>query len=538
MTFGGGEEIYPNLSPDGKQLIYASSARGKWDIYLQRAGGSAAINLTAESTADDTEPALSRDGARIAFRSERGGGGLFVMEATGENPRRISARGHLPAWSPDGKSIVYCDDTFLMPNDRGSPGSHLHVIDLAADAERELKLEDAVQPNWSPHGTRIAYWGIRAGSNREIFTVPAGGGAPVQVTDDPAVDWNPVWSPSGRELYFISDRGGTMNLWRVRIDERSGAPGGKPEPVTTPAVYVRFLSWSADGTRFLYSQAQNRLSLSSIEFDPARLETVGNPAPAGGNYYAGNFSLSPDETKIVHDTVGDIHEDLWIVNVDGSERHKLTSDSFRNRLPRWSPKGDEILYISTRTGPFQEFLIHPDGSGLRQLTAGIGHVNTGVWIDGGRHIVASLFERGLALLDPAAAATEPIAAAQPLAGLEPLNGFSYAFTSQPENGLLLGHIAGSGENPVVLYSLAERKLTRLGVKGTRPAWVPGTNNRYFVFLRNDACFLYDREQKREKRLFSTAHNQIYFMQITAGGKRIYFTQTIRNADLWMGEMGR
>ncbi len=536
MTFGDGEAVYPNLSPDGNQFIYASSARGKWDIYLQRAGGSAEIDLTADSAADDKEPSLSRDGSRIAFRSERGGGGLFVMEATGENPRRVAARGHLPAWSPDGKSIVYCDDTFLMPNDRGAPGSRLHIIDLATNTPRELKTGDAVQPNWSPHGQRIAYWGIGGDGNREIYTVAASGGAPVQVTHDPAVDWNPVWAPSGRELYFISDRGGTMNLWRVRIDERTGRTGGKPEPVTTPAVYVRFLSWSADGARFLYSQAQNRISLSSVEFDKTRLETVGKPVPAGGNYNIGNFSLSPDQTKIVHDTVGDIHEDLWIVNVDGTGRHKLTSDSFRNRLPRWSPKGDEILYISTRTGKFQEWLIHPDGSGLRQLTATSGTVNTGVWIDGGRRIVASLFGSGLALLSPEAPV--PITEPAVLPGLEPLSGFSYAFVSQPENGLLLGHIAGNGENPIVLYSLAEKKLTRLGVRGSRPAWIPGSNNRYFVFFRDNACFLYDRQQKREKRLFSTGHNEMYFLQLNAAGTRIYFTETIRNADLWMGEMPR
>jgi len=58
------------------------------------------------SSHDDSEPPLSRDGLRIAFRSERGGG-LSVMESTGENPTRISFQGHLPAWSPDGKSIVY-----------------------------------------------------------------------------------------------------------------------------------------------------------------------------------------------------------------------------------------------------------------------------------------------------------------------------------------------------------------------------------------------------------------------------------------------
>jgi len=238
----------------------------------------------------------------------------------------------------------------------------------------------------------------------------------------------------------------------------------------------------------------------------------------------------------VHDTVGDIHEDLWIVNLDGSGRRKLTSDSFRNRLPRWSPKGDEILFISTRSGQFQEWIIRPDGSGLRQLTDARSIVNTGVWIDGGRRIVASLFGFGLALLDPAV--TRPIAEPAMLPGLERLSGFSYAFVSPPENGLLLGHIAGNGENPLVLYSLADGKLTRLGVRGTRPAWIPGSNNRYFVFLREDACFLYDREQKREKRLFSTPHNQMYFLQISASGRRIFFTRTIRDAHLWMGEMTR
>ena len=536
MTFGQGEEIYPNLSPDGKQFIYASDASGNWDIYLQRAGGSAEIDLTADSPADDTEPALSRDGSKIAFRSERGDGGLFVMEATGENPRKIAAHGHLPSWSPDGKSIVYCDDTFVMPNDRGSAGSRLHVLDLASGAQRDLDVGDGVQPNWSPHGQRIAYWGIHSGSNREIFTVPAAGGVPVQVTDNPAVDWSPVWAPSGKELYFISDRGGTMNLWRVGIDESSGKTSGEPEPVTSPAVYVRFLSWSADGTKFLYSQAQNRIRLSRVDFDPARLETTGKPVPAGGNYNVGNFSLSPDESQIVHDTVGDPEENLWIVNIDGTGRRKLTADTYRNRLPRWSPKGDEILYISTRSGSFQEWMIRTDGSGLRQLTAASQNVNTGVWLDGGKRVIASLFGRGMAMVDPAA--TQPIAKPAALPGFETLNGFSYAFVSPPQNGLLLGHIAGNGANPLVIYSLADGKLTRIGIKGTRPAWVPGSNARYFVFLRDDACLLYERERNRERRLFSTGHNQMYFLQMSATGRQIYFTETIRDAHLWMGEMPR
>src|SRR6202042_1309164 len=90
-------------------------------------------NLTANSPDSDSEPALSRDGSKIAFRSERGAGGLFVMELTGENPTRISATGHLPAWSPDGKSVVYCDDHINDPGDRRGSSSRLHVIDLTSD---------------------------------------------------------------------------------------------------------------------------------------------------------------------------------------------------------------------------------------------------------------------------------------------------------------------------------------------------------------------------------------------------------------------
>ena len=52
------------------------------------------------------------------------------------------------------------------------------------------------------------------------------------VTDDAALDWSPAWSPDGRSLYFSSARGGTMNLWRVAIDQATGRLLGEPEPMT------------------------------------------------------------------------------------------------------------------------------------------------------------------------------------------------------------------------------------------------------------------------------------------------------------------
>ncbi|HET7292771.1 MAG TPA: protein kinase, partial [Vicinamibacteria bacterium] len=74
-----GLERHPSLSPDGRSLVYVSDARGNDDVYLLRIGGRKPINLTEDSDDDDGAPAFSPDGSQIAFRSERKGGGIFVM---------------------------------------------------------------------------------------------------------------------------------------------------------------------------------------------------------------------------------------------------------------------------------------------------------------------------------------------------------------------------------------------------------------------------------------------------------------------------
>src|SRR5262249_42255023 len=79
LTDAPGEELFPSLAPDGKSFLYASQASGNWDVYLQRVGGRMPLNLTRESISDDTQPTFSPDGERIAFRSEREGGGIFIM---------------------------------------------------------------------------------------------------------------------------------------------------------------------------------------------------------------------------------------------------------------------------------------------------------------------------------------------------------------------------------------------------------------------------------------------------------------------------
>ena len=137
---------------------------------------------------------------------------------------------------------------------------------------------DAVQASWSPNGHRIAYWGVHRGGQRDIWTIATSGADPKSVTDDTALDWNPVWSPDGRHLYFASERGGTMNLWRVPIDERSGDLRGAFEPVTTPSGYSQHLSFARNGRRLAYVEVTRRVHLQRLVFDADREQVVGAPS--------------------------------------------------------------------------------------------------------------------------------------------------------------------------------------------------------------------------------------------------------------------
>ncbi|HEY7216051.1 MAG TPA: protein kinase, partial [Thermoanaerobaculia bacterium] len=214
LTDQEGRELFPSLSPDGEYFVYArETTPGNRDVYLQRIGGSNPINLTPDSPVEDTQPAYSPDGKTLAFRSERDGGGIFLMGATGESVRRLTDFGYNPAWSPDGREILVGSQK--IEDVQGRTGSsQLWRVETATGRRRLAIRSDAVQPSWSPGGRRIAYWSVPADSaQRVLLTSRPDGGDPVRAVDDRYLNWNPVWSPDGRYLFFASDRSGSMNLW-------------------------------------------------------------------------------------------------------------------------------------------------------------------------------------------------------------------------------------------------------------------------------------------------------------------------------------
>src|SRR5262249_34637563 len=280
-------------------------------------GGKNSINLTKDSLADETKPAYSRDGNGFAFRSERDGGGFFVLGGTGENARRLTDFGLTPAWSPVGKEFVCATEGIVLKPGSRTNTSQIFAVNVVTGDKRLITDIDAIEPSWSPHGYSIAYQGRRNNTQRDIWTIPSHGGEAVEVTNDSALDWDPVWSPDGNYLYFVSDRGGSMNLWRVPIDEKTGKPFGPPEAITTPTPFIAHLSFSSDGHHMAYANVVRTGNLQRIAFDPLKEVITGQASPiAQASRVVFCSDLSADGEWLTFDTQTDKQEDIFVVRRD------------------------------------------------------------------------------------------------------------------------------------------------------------------------------------------------------------------------------
>jgi Tol biopolymer transport system component/predicted Ser/Thr protein kinase len=534
LTDQPGSELYPTLSPAGESLAYAARSAGNWDIYFQRVGGKNPINLTPDSPADDTQPAFSPDGQHIAFRSERSGGGIFLMGATGESVKRLTDFGYNPSWSPDGKQIVCATTRFARPEIRYMNTSQLFAVEVATGAKRLLTttVPDAVQPHWSPHGLRIAFWGYPAGW-RDIWTIPADGGEPVRVTNDVHVDWNPVWSADGRFIYFSSDRGGSMNLWRIPIDERSGKVLGPVEPITTPSPDSGYISISRDGRRTAYVQQVRTLNLARIGFDPIRETVVGGPVPVTrGLRNLSGPQVSPDGQWVSFSRQG-TQEDVFVIRTDGTGLRQLTDDPPRDRGARWSPDGKRLGFFSSRSGRDEIWSMNTDGSDLRQLTD-FGCSNPPHWSPDGRRFVC---HRMPGLTTPVVVAADGAnsSAPQPLPPWNEHPGRFQVWDWSPDGRSLAGHIlTPGGPSGVVVYRFETRQYQRLTEFGQSPRWL--SDSRRLLFQHEGEIYRVDAHTKEIRRVFSAAPLEVDdFFGLSRDNRLIVFGLVDAQADVWLIE---
>ena len=511
-----------------------------------RESGPPSVRSVTQLTFDPGQeafPSLSPDGERIAFRSEREGGGLFVMGATGESVRRLTDFGYNPAWSSDGETIFFATHG-VFDSPRVSSTSEIWAADVATGETTRIREADAVEPSASPHGERIAYWGITEGGQRDISTIRVDGSDLVSVTNDEAVDVSPVWSPDGRYLYFSSNRGGSLNLWRVRIDEASGEVLGAPEPLTTPSQSALHLSFGGDGQRGVYTDATTTSNVQKLAFDTEEQRVLGEPmSVTEGSMNTGRADPSPDGEWITFQVRG-THEDIFVARADGTDRRQLTDDVHNDRLPRWSPDGRRIAFYSDRSGSYQIWTVGPDGSDLRQLTddPNLDHLTRGhpeklgypTWSPDGSRMAVSEFAGNAYLIDPDKPSSE-----QSLEALPPMSDPSKRFAAlswSPDGKLLAGGWLEEGlVQGTAVYSLDSKEYGTM-MDGFRwPVWLKD-NRRLIVGTPAGKLFLLDNETMAIREIFRPSLGRATVPSISADNRTLYFRLVVREADLWLVEL--
>ena len=538
LTSESGVEWFPSLSPDGKWVAYAGEATGNRDIYLQSVSGKTPINLTSDSVDDDDQPAFSPDGERIAFRSSRDGGGIFVMGRTGESVRRVTREGFKPSWSPSGAELVYATQNVeLNPqNTQGSSG--VAVVALASGEPRPLTAAgDAAMPSWSPHGYRIAYM-KRLGDSRQrdIWTISATTAESSAVTSDTANDWSPAWSPDGAFLYFASDRGGSMNLWRIAVDEKTGTTLRPPEAVTTPASFVGHLTIAGDGSRIAYSSVLQTRNIQKLPLDLTTGAPKSEPAwvTTGSRLWA-NPDPSPDG-QLVAFYSSQPEESIYVSRADMGGLRQLTTDpAVIDRVPRWSPDAKWIAYFSNRQNAhYQVWKIRPDGSDIQQLTDAGDDVRYPVWAPYGSRMAVTVIGRTpesgqVYVFDPNRRWQE-----QTPQQLPPLQTPRTLFlvNSWSADGEHLVGQAGSVPQGIVTYSLRSGTYDRLTDFGEFPVWLP--DNRHVMFVSGGKdVFVVDTRTKIARKTFSVRRDVIGPVQLSRDGRSAYFSRRVTEADIWL-----
>jgi tricorn protease len=343
-------------SPDGKKIAINRKGQVYWrkyyrgamntDVTVMDIAAKKFTDLTADFDGIDSWPMWSTDGF-IYFVSDREGNGLTniwrVPEAGGKADRVTSFKAgdvRFPAISADGKVIVFEHDFGVWKLDVASRKAAPIKLDIAAETQENLaEVRDfnsqADDYDVAPSGRRIAF-----SIHGEIFTAPTDEGDLRQITDSPARDKEPLYSPDGKSIAFISDRSGREEIYITAADGT-----GEPQKITDLDTLKFSFSWSPNSKEITFTASDSKLRKYSVdtkqtsELSSSKYGNIGAPVwSPDGKWIA--FS-KPDYVRT---------SDVYLIPSGGGEERKVTFDSFNEGNPQFTHDGRKLFFVRTDSG--------------------------------------------------------------------------------------------------------------------------------------------------------------------------------------------
>lgn len=479
---------FPDIHGDTVVFCYAG------DIWKAPARGGDAVRLTAHP-GQELFPKFSPDGRWIAFTGQYDGDEqVYVMPSRGGVPRQLTyypARGPLAprwgydnqvyGWTPDGKGILFRS---LRDADGLRTESALYVVSLEGGLPKKLPMPTSGAGDFSPDAKRMVYSPLfrdfrtwkryEGGWAQDLYIFDLASYAITPVSHSKRTERDPMWI--GDRIYFVSDRDGTLNLYRFDI------ASGETRRLSQEEVWdVRWAS--SDNRRYIVYELNGELRIFDTETEEISAPKIFVPndglASRPSRYSAAknieDFELSPHAERALFVARGDI---FTVPAEKGVTRNLTKSSNAHDKHARWSPDGRKIAFISDRTGEEQVYLVDQDGGGEpEQLTDQFAAMlYAPLWSADSTHLAFSDKDGKLYVLKIADRSVTQVADDE-FGGI-----FDYAW-SPDGKWLAFSMENANGFRSIYLWSLENGELHRVSdplYNEWNPAWDP--NGKYLFFL--------------------------------------------------------
>lgn len=354
------------ISPDGQNIVFCY----KGDIYKVAAVGGRAVQLTTQESYE-CSPVWSPDGQQIAFASQRNGNfDVYVMSAQGGTARRLTFNSNteMPsAFTPDGQYILFSasiqdpaasalfptsamTELYRVPTTGGRTeqvlGTPAEAVTFDASG-KHLYYQDrkGFEDEWRKHHT--------SSITRDIWVYDTENGRHTNLTARDGEDRNPVLSPDGRKLYFLSERNGdSFNVYAFPIEH--------PQDVKAVTDFhthpVRFLSMANNGTLCYTYDGEIYTQRTDGRPQKINIDLVRDDAPqiASLNYTSGATSgtVSPDGKQVAFVVRGDV----FVTSVEYGTTKQITHTPEAEKGLTFGADNRTLAYASERNGNWQLYM--------------------------------------------------------------------------------------------------------------------------------------------------------------------------------------